>query len=233
MLQKVKSFFCQIGKHQIWNKQFAKYAPKTRVCRLCFDVIKQATLHNLVQSDICVCPKCQEQFNAVFEKTKIDGVMTRAVYDYNEFMQSALYKLKGCGDIEIAPCFLNYHLPWLQISYRGHIIIPVPSHIKRDDERGFNQVEEIFRYLRLPILKALIKTENRKQSDLSHDERKKIGDIIAWDDTFEITGKKILLVDDVMTTGSTLRACIKLIKAHFPKSLKVLVISRVADKGQR
>ena len=201
------------------------------MCRLCFDKIKEDTFHSLLHCNMSLCNRCQEQFSAVFEKTKVDGVTVRAIYDYNEFMQSNLYKLKGCGDIELAPCFLDFHLPWMKLHYRHHHIVPVPSHASRDEQRGFNQVEEIFRCSKIPVIKALIKTSDRKQSDLSQEERKNVSEIIRWNDAVDITGKKILLVDDVMTTGFTIRACIKMIKAHLPKSLEVLVISRVANKG--
>ncbi|MFA5442358.1 MAG: phosphoribosyltransferase family protein [Bacilli bacterium] len=214
-------------------KPFAKSATKTRLCRLCFETIKDINLHQIFHQDICICQKCQEQFSSVFEKVKICGVNGWAIYDYNDFFQSVLYKLKGCGDIEIAPCFLDYHLPWIRSNFRGYSIIAAPSHYSRDEERGFNQVEEIFKRTGLKMLKALIKTENRKQSDLAQAERAKISDIIAWNGDAKITGKKVLLVDDVMTTGSTIKACINIIKAHSPKSLSVLVISRVADIGER
>ena len=200
---------------------------------MCFEIIKEETFHSLVHADLCICQKCQDQFVAIFENKTISDVNVCALYDYNEFMQSNLFKLKGCGDIELAPCFLNYHLPWLMARYRRHIIVPAPSYADRDAKRGFNQVEEIFRSSKLPLIKAIIKTEDRKQSDLSQDERNKIKEIIAWKEQADISGKKVLLVDDVMTTGSTIRACIDLIKHHHPKSLDVLVISRVANNGQR
>ncbi len=188
-------------------------------------------MHSLLHCDMFLCHRCQEQFFTLFEKTQVDGITIRAIYDYNEFMQSNLYILKGCGDIELAPCFLNYHLPWIKLHYRNYYVVPVPSHASRDNERGFNQVEEIFRCSEIPIIKALFKTSDRKQSDLSQEERKNVGETIRWNDEVDITGKKILLVDDVMTTGYTIRACIKIIKAHLPKSLEVLVVSRVASKG--
>ncbi|MFA5421616.1 MAG: phosphoribosyltransferase family protein [Bacilli bacterium] len=154
-----------------------------------------------------------------------------ALYRYNDFLQSALFKLKGCGDIDIAPSFLNYHLHYLRSKYRKHLLIPAPSFQEHDEQRGFNHVEEIFKIIKLPIVSAIIKISPRKQTDLNPDERSKIGEILKWRDGVNIQDEQILLVDDVMTTGATIKACLKLIKKHQPKSIDVLVLSKARDKG--
>jgi predicted amidophosphoribosyltransferase len=127
---------------------------------------------------------------------------------------------------------LNYHLPWIKLHYRNYYVDPVPSHASRDNERGFYQVEEIFRCSEIPIIKALFKTSDRKQSDLSQEERKNVGETIRWNDEVDITGKKILLVDDVMTTGYTIRACIKIIKPICRNHLKSSWFQEWRAKGK-
>jgi ComF family protein len=182
---------------------------------------------------LCVCPRCQEKFSTIFAKSKLQDVKVLAIYEYNEFMQTNLYKLKGCADLEMSAAFLSYHQLFLRLKYRNYTLIPAPSFSENDVQRGFNHVEEIFKGVGKETLKAIIKISNRKQSDLSAVERSKVGEVLCWNDDVNITNKKILLVDDVMTTGSTIQACLSLIKKHNPKSIEVVVMSKVKNKGER
>lgn len=96
------------------------------------------------------------------------------------------------------------------------VIIPVPLHPKRFRQRGYNQAEWIARGIRyetgLPIdLTHLERIKNNsKQANLMGAERKQnVSDIFRVNHPEELYRKHILLVDDVITTGATLRSCIK------------------------
>lgn len=89
-------------------------------------------------------------------------------------------------------------------------IIPLPLHKDRYRERGFNQAEWIAMGIRdvtgLAIdTEHLIRTVNNdKQSRMSIDDRRKLGNIFAVRQPENLQGKHILLVDDVVTSGSTM-----------------------------
>jgi len=204
--------------------------PKIAVCRMCFLDIRDINLHHLLFESGAICQKCQDQFRTIMLSFVIFGVKGLALYDYNEAMRSALYKFKGCGDIELAPAFLDYHRLFLKARYHGYTIIPAPSHASHDEERGFNHVKMIFSLLKLPIADCLIKTSDVKQADLSFDERQNIRARLEWRIGQSIEGKKVLLVDDVITTGATIKACLELIREHKPKMVRVLVMART--KGE-
>ena len=91
---------------------------------------------------------------------------------------------------------------------------------------------EMYSILGLKMLTIIHKTKQIKQADLTSEERKKIGDVLIIDDV-DLTNKKILIVDDVFTTGSTIRAMIKLIKSKNPKDIKVLVMAKTIDLDKR
>ena len=90
-------------------------------------------------------------------------------------------------------------------------LVPVPMHRKRLRERGFNHAEALAReaskHLELPVLAALERVRNtRQQARLPDAER-----LTNMDGAFalktEVAGRRVVLVDDVCTTGATANAC--------------------------
>lgn len=158
----------------------------------------------------------------------IDETSGYYIYDYDEEVQKNLYQFKGCFDYELAGVFLDYFRVYLFIKYFGYVLVPAPSAIDADKERGFNHVVEIFKTLHLKMNCCIHKTSNTKQSDLNAEERKKIKDNLVIDDV-SFYKKKVLIVDDVYTTGSTVKAMIDLVKSKNPKKIKVLVMSKTKD----
>ena len=84
----------------------------------------------------------------------------------------------------------------------------------------------MFKELKLPVLKLLTKTKRVKQATSVSYNRKKMKRYLSLVATPNLCGKKILLVDDVYTTGSTMKSAIELIKTLNPKKIKVLVMSK-------
>jgi len=166
------------------------------------------------------------------QRFSVQNVNILYLYHYDDVIKENLYKLKGCFDIELAPIFLDYYRYYLKIKFYGYTIIPAPSSKEADEERGFNHVVEIFKTLGLPILRCIHKTKNMKQSDLSTEERTKIKDILEIDNV-DLSKKKILLVDDVFTTGSTFTAMIELVRSKSPRKIKGLLMSKTIDLDKR
>ena len=92
------------------------------------------------------------------------------------------------------------------------VIVPVPMHRTKERKRGYNQAEllakSLSRRLRVPCdPKLLVKTvERQTQSTLARSER--AGNVRnAFQASDAVAGRSVLLVDDISTTGETLRAC--------------------------
>ena len=168
------------------------------------------------------------KFKPKLNKFMIDDISGYYIYDYDEEVQKNLYQFKGCFDYELAGVFLDYFRVYLFLKYFGYVLVPAPSAADADKERGFNHVVEIFKTLHLKMNCCIHKTTNTKQSDLSAEERKKIKDNLIIDDV-SFYKKKVLIVDDVYTTGSTVKAMIDLVKSKNPKKIKVLVMSKTKD----
>ena len=183
-------------------------------------------LYEVIHGDSCLCFSCQEKLVPHFDKFDVEGIDCLSIYQYDDNIKSILYQYKGCYDIELSNVFLNRYKQELHLMYRGYIILPAPSYYVDDEKRQFKHVDKMFEILNLPICNFFRKTAPFKQAEHKRRERKKIEDFIILDHPELITGKKVLIVDDVSTTGATLRALIKLVKEAKPKKIKALVMSK-------
>ena len=198
----------------------------TRICKICFDQIDDNCLFNLLSKNSNLCSKCRRLFKPKFNKFNVDGYKGIAIYDYDETIKAYLYQFKGCFDIELADIFLEPYYFGLRLMFDGFTMIPVPSYLEDDKERGFNHVVTIFSKIKLPMVDALIKTSHFKQANNTGKERKNIKDYLKIKELAFLKGKKILIVDDVYTTGSTMKACIELVETLHPKEIRILVMSK-------
>ena len=112
-------------------------------------------------------------------------------------------------------------------------IIPVPLHRKRRRERGFNQSELLARDLAriqgLQVLKrCLVKVRNvPPQTSLEGAGREgNVRGAYAARGTRKIAGKTLLLVDDVFTTGSTLRECSRVLMGAGAREVRALTLAQ-------
>ncbi len=98
------------------------------------------------------------------------------------------------------------------------VVIPVPIHRKRERQRGYNQSQKlgsaVAKELGLPIEdKLLVKVRDTEpQVTMSNDEERRANLDGAFRCESKPTGPCVLLVDDVVTTGSTISACAKALK---------------------
>ncbi len=100
------------------------------------------------------------------------------------------------------------------MSFDDYIIIPVPLHLRKLKERGYNQSEAFSKglsdSLKIPLFSTIIQKTHHtsSQTNKSRLERwKNVENVFYITNTGTIQNKKVLLVDDVITTGSTLEAC--------------------------
>lgn len=167
-----------------------------------------------------ICGQCQSSFSP----THASDIL----YDYNAFFRSLLFSYKGLGDLALAPIFLDPFLHQLKRKYRDYLIVTAPSSLEDNLRRGFEPLPWIFKPLNLPILTPLYKKTPYKQASSHH--RQAIIQVLDIIPVPEITGKKVLLVDDVVTSGYTLAGCYALLKAYQPASIEILVLSCKKEK---
>ena len=116
---------------------------------------------------------------------------------------------------------------------RYDIIVPVPISNKREKQRGYNQsmliARQLCKQLNIELVgNSLIKSQNIiEQSKLSKEERQKnIQGAYKLINSKKIQNKKILLIDDVFTTGSTANECCKTLYKTKIKEVDILTIAK-------
>ena len=113
------------------------------------------------------------------------------------------------------------------------ILIAIPLDKKKLKLRGYNQSEllaqKLAEVINIPLIKDnLVKVkETKPQMELSKEERhKNLLGAFAIKNPAELAGKKIFLVDDVYTTGSTMTACASVLRNSGAKSVWGITIAR-------
>ena len=115
------------------------------------------------------------------------------------------------------------------------VVVPVPLHWDRERQRGYNQAslisKPLARKLGLPH-KAVLLMRTRPRPDkqvLSLEERwESVRGAFATRPGSQVDNKRVLLVDDVMTTGATLDACARALLESGAKSVLGLTVARAA-----
>jgi ComF family protein len=116
---------------------------------------------------------------------------------------------------------------------QADVVVPVPLHRERERERGYNQAallsKPLAKKLRLPH-KAVLLMRTRARPDkriLSLEERwESVRGAFATRPGSRVDNQRVLLVDDVLTTGATLDACARVLREAGAKSIVGLTIAR-------
>jgi len=116
-----------------------------------------------------------------------------------------------------------------------HLIVPVPLHRSRLRQRGFNQAvllgQVLSRQLALPIRPDVLIRNRRTEPQIelaSAERRQNVKGAFSVSRPDSVTGKRILLLDDVMTTGSTMGECAKELKKAGAELVIAATIARTA-----
>ena len=167
-----------------------------------------------------LCGKCLQEppvFNKVY-----------ALFPYQKPIDNLITRLKFQGNLVYAKVLGELMANYLQVEYKEkrlpEYLIPVPLHRKRLRERGFNQAVELAR----PIVKRLdiplmLKSCQRVKATVAQinlpaaDRRTNLRN--AFNVTSTITAKHVAIIDDVVTTGSTI--------VELSRSLQAVGVERI------
>ena len=160
-----------------------------------------------------------------------DGL--RAPYLMEGHLREAIHALKYRGIRAAAPQLAELLADFVKShSIPGDELVPVSLHPRRLRERGYNQSELLARELSkrtgLPVTAgALIRArDSGPQVQTISRERRRENVSGSFQCQGDMTGRRVILVDDVATTGSTLSACASALKAAGAASVWALVLAR-------
>lgn len=153
-------------------------------------------------------------------------------------LRRLIHLLKYEGMRPLAPALSRLMDRALPIDERFDFIVPVPLHWQRRWRRGFNQAEllalEISKHRRVPVLHALRRARSTaSQASLTAAARRRnLAGAFRPRPGIDLTGKRILLIDDVFTTGATASACARALKKAGAGGVSLLTLAR-ADRRWR
>ncbi len=213
--------------------------------------MKIEKLINLVYPPTCgICGKLNNDFlckkcEKILETEAIYGVDKTLDKYFNEHLYIFLYqgiirriilKYKFQEEAYLYKTFVNFLLKnenFFEKIKKYDTIVPVPISRKRFKERGYNQSELIAKEIacssKLELeTECLFKTKNIiEQSKLNKEERlKNIQGVYDLVNKRKLYKKKILLVDDIYTTGSTVNECARVLRKARPSKIGVFTLAK-------
>lgn len=218
-------------------------------CLLCGQTIKKdltfSKLLLLKNDDSCLCSDCDSTFERIGGEycpncmktglsTKCQGcqlwckegieVSHRAIFTYNQAMKDFFSRYKFDGDFLLRKVFASVLSEELK-KYKEYQFVVIPLSKERYANRGFNQVEGLVDAAGFAYLDLLEKREERASSSKSRSER------LETEFPFFIKSgvtipKKILLIDDIYTTGTTINRVKKLLEEAGAEDVKTFSLVR-------
>jgi ComF family protein len=164
---------------------------------------------------------------------------TRSAVAYGDIARDLAVRLKYGRKVAIARTMARFMLPLLPPPAGDFLLVPVPLHRTRLWGRGFNQSALVARELARKLVvamdaRALRRTRRtpplKGMSPLQR--RKAVAGAFAVPDKARVAGKTVILIDDVLTTGSTAEACARTLKRAGATRVELVSWARVVRPAQ-
>ena len=164
---------------------------------------------------------------------------TRAAVAYGDLSRGLAIRLKYGRKVAIARTMARYMAPLVANAADQPLLVPVPLHRSRLWQRGFNQsalvARELASRLSLPAdslaLRRLKRTPPLKGMS-SAQRRKTVAGAFKVADRSKFAGRTIILIDDVLTTGSTAEACARALQRAGAARVELITWARVVRPAQ-
>ena len=191
-------------------------------CDLCGDPVAGSVDHEFI------CYACSA------EKPSFDGARSAARYD--GVVGEALRQLKYEKALWLAPDMAELLINCIQAEYPARkfdLVVPVPLYHVRRRERGYNQAAVLARELggrigckSVPGMLRRIRPTTTQTNLTASQRLSNVRNAFESRRAKWLAGRRVLLVDDVMTTGATVNACAKALKKGGAQSVHVLTVAR-------
>jgi ComF family protein len=160
----------------------------------------------------------------------------RAIFAYDENSRGPILALKHADRLDLVPGFSQWLARGGQaLLAETDLILPVPLHQLRLWRRRYNQAAELARNLAARtgktmaagVLVRVKPTASQGAMASAKARRRNVQGAFRVPDPGRVAGRRLLLVDDVLTTGATAEACAKVLKQAGAAKVQVLALARV------
>jgi ComF family protein len=208
---------------------------------LCSDCI--ADLHRLASAAACgscgyplattgdPCPRCRGRGIGPIKRVARLGV-------FADPLRHLVHRIKfrqGWPLAEFLADRLAAHPPAKALLDEATCLVAVPLHPIRQWARGYNQAAVIAQRLGKPVRSPLVRLRNTASQTLLRAQAKRwenMRDAFGLIDAKSVCGQHVVLVDDVMTTGATLKSAARTLQKAEPASISVVAIAVADPKGR-
>jgi len=192
------------------------------VCWKCGLFTEAAISHDKRQS--IRCGRCDDE---AFSGARACGF-------YEDALRASILELKRQPHIATRLARLMFAAQQRDPLNSANLIVPVPLHPERERERGFNQAlllaRELARLSGLPLdqhsIVRRVHTERHRAGMDAKARRQSVAEAFTVRHPKLVAGKRVLLVDDVFTTGATVSACAATLKDAGAEAVFVLTVAR-------
>ena len=159
--------------------------------------------------------------DTIMEDTTLDGLTS--LYTYNEAMRDYLHQFKFLQDVALAGVFGNELRTVLKSKVN---VIPIPMHPKNKIARTFAHVEELLKSACISYDDVLEKVDEESMGEKSKQERLAMSPLFKLKPNVTIRPEIYILVDDIYTTGTTLRHAADLLKEAGATKVEAVTLIR-------
>ena len=178
-----------------------------------------------------LCKDCLKKLDYVANKFSLENYEAHAVYFYNESMKKLIGDYKFNRNTSLAKVFASIIYDYARVNnlFDCDYILPSPSSKSTINKRGFDHIKTITDHFikdtECIYLNDFKKIKNTKaQHNLNKEDRAyNLIDAFSYDK--DLTGKSVLLIDDLVTTGNTAMEIIRVLENCNIKEVKFLAIT--------
>jgi ComF family protein len=210
--------------HACWDA-IGRFTPP--LCARCGDPLPSWRVTS-VDADGGVCPRCWRRPSPL--------TRSRAIGPYDGTLRAIVhaFKYEGCRSLARGLA-VRLREAAADVLERADVVVPVPLHRSRRRMRGFNQARELAGALGVTAVDALRRTRaTPSQTDLPaearHDNMRNAFALRRGLRRRRLEGLRIVLVDDVSTTGATIEACAAVLRAAGAADVSAVTAARVASR---
>ena len=173
-------------------------------CLLCGCEMQQGSLRDILFNEDIICEACRSKWERKKIDFRLDGIRVRSDYVYNDAFSECLIQYKECCDEALKDVFLYRIKDVIRKRYKGYTVCLMPSSTTKLAVRGFNHLAGMYESLGMKMIEPFEKVEEKDQKGAGRMERRNMEHGIRLKPDVQLP-KKLLLCDDTITTGSTLK----------------------------